>query len=126
MTRNITIKIQLKFYGISGSQSNAPEYVAGWSICSSQVEVYSEEGPRTNNNLEGWHSKVKKIAGKNHLNIFEIVELFKKEQASTEIEIRQLMTGTRRKQAPHRSKKYFRITKPFVDNFDYYTLSNSS
>ena len=38
------------------------------------------EGPRTNNNLEGLHSKVKKIAGKNHLNIFEIVELFKNEQ----------------------------------------------
>ena len=41
--------------------------------------------------LKGWHSKVKKIAGKNHLNIFEIVELLKKEQASTEVEIRQLI-----------------------------------
>ena len=49
------------------------------------------EGPSMNNNLEGWHSKVKKTAGNNHLNIFEIVELFKKEQASTEVEIRQLM-----------------------------------
>ena len=46
--------------------------------------MYSEEGPRTNNNLEGWHSKVKKIVRKIHLNIFDIVELFKKEQASTE------------------------------------------
>ena len=51
------------------------------------------EGPRTNNNLEVWHSKVKKkIAGKNHVNIFEIIELFK-EQAPTEVEIRQLMAG---------------------------------
>ena len=46
-----------------------------------------------NNNLKGWHSKVKKIAGKNHLNIFEIIELFKKEQASIEVEIRQLRAG---------------------------------
>ena len=37
------------------------------------------------------------------VNIFEIVELFKKEQALTEIEIRQLMAGgTRRRQAPRR------------------------
>ena len=34
----------------------------------------------------------KKIAGKNHVNIFEIIELFKK-QAPTEVEIRQLMAG---------------------------------
>ena len=34
------------------------------------------EGPRVNNNLEGWHNKVKKIAGKNHLNICEITEVF--------------------------------------------------
>ena len=55
--------------------------------------IQRPEGPRTNNNLEVWHSKVKKkIAGKNHVNIFEIIELFK-EQAPTEVEIRQLMAG---------------------------------
>ena len=76
--------------------------------------MYSEEGPRTNNNLEGWHSKVKKIVWKIHLNIFDIVELFKKEQASTEDEIRQLMAeGTRRRQAPRRGKIHF---------FDNYTI----
>ena len=76
--------------------------MAGWSIYSSQ------EGPGTNNNLEGWHSKVKKI--KNHLNIFEIVELFKKEQASTQVKIRQLMAGgTRRRQAPCQRNKDIRI-----------------
>ena len=90
--------------------------MAGWSICSSQVERVFRGGPRTNNNLEGWHSKVKKIAGKNHLNIFGIVELFKKEQASTEVKIRQLMAGgTRRRQAPRR-------IKAIVDNFDNYTI----
>ena len=40
------------------------------------------------------------------VNIFEIVEFFKKEQASTEIEIRQLMAGsTRRRQAPRQRNK---------------------
>ena len=84
--------------------------------------MYSDEGPRTNNTLEGWHSKVQKIASKNHLNIFEIVELFKKEQALTEIEMRQSMAGgTRRRQAPHRRTKDIRI-KAIVDNFDNYTI----
>ena len=38
-------------------------------------------------------ARSKKIAGKNHLNIFEIVELFKREQALTEVKSRQLMAG---------------------------------
>ena len=52
--------------------------------------------------LKGGTAKSKKIAGKNHLNNFEILEFFKKEQDSTQVEIRQLMAGgTRRRQAPH-------------------------
>ena len=59
----------------------------------------------------------KKIAGKNHQNIFEIEELFKKEQASTEVKMRQLMAGgTRRRQAPRRRNKDIRI-KAIVDNY---------
>ena len=49
----------------------------GGQFVPAKWNMYSEEGPRTNSHLEGWHSKVKKIAGKNHLNIFEMVELFK-------------------------------------------------
>ena len=78
-----------------------------------------------NNTLEGWHSKVKKITGKNHLNIFEIVELFKKEQASTEVEIRQLMAGgTRRRQAPRWRNKDIWTKAIIVDNFDNYTTTD--
>ena len=35
--------------------------------------VYTQEGPRTNNNAEGWHSKMKKLAGNSHTNIYEAV-----------------------------------------------------
>ena len=75
------------------------------------------------NNLERWQSKVaKKITGRNHLHSFEIVELFKKKQALTEVEIRQLMTGEiRRRQASCRENKGFRI-KAIVDNFNNYTI----
>ena len=51
-----------------------------------------------------------------------MIKLFKKEQASTEVEIRQLMAGgTRRRQAPGRRNKDIRI-KAIVDNFDNYTI----
>ena len=65
-------------------------------------------GPCTNNNLEGWHSRVKTLAGKTHLNIFEImVELFKTEQHHMEASILQLAAGgiVRRGQAGRERKK---------------------
>ena len=46
--------------------------------------VYDEDGPRTNNHIEGQH-KMNKIGGKGHPNIYEVVELFKTEQAATEV-----------------------------------------
>ena len=38
--------------------------------------------PRINNYLEGWHSKLKRIARKAHPNVFKLrsVEIFKQEQ----------------------------------------------
>ena len=88
------------------------------------VNLLQPEGSGTNNDLEGWHRKVKEIAGKNHLDIFEIIELFKKEQSSTEFKIRQLIAGgTRRRQAPHQRNKDIRI-KAIVDNFDNYAITD--
>ena len=55
--------------------------------------VHAMDGPRTNNNAEGWHSKVRKIAGKAHPNIYEAVSLFKSEQAATEVSLIQLAAG---------------------------------
>ena len=37
--------------------------------------------PRTNNFLEGWHSKLKQNARKAHPNMFELVEIFKQEHS---------------------------------------------
>ncbi len=55
--------------------------------------MYALEGPRTNNHAEGWHSKVRKLAGKAHPNIYEAVTLFQSEQAATEVIIMQLAAG---------------------------------
>ena len=41
------------------------------------------DGPYINNHVEGWHDKINRVAGKSQPNIFEVVELFKGEQAIT-------------------------------------------
>ena len=62
---------------------------------------HNTEGARTNNHAEGWHTKINRVAGKPHLNIFEVIELFKREQASVEVKIAQLEAGCR---APPRKR----------------------
>ena len=42
--------------------------------------------------MEGWH-KINRAAGKAHPNIFALVELFKTEQANTEVSLAQLTAG---------------------------------
>lgn len=51
------------------------------------------DGACTNNHAEGWHSKVRKLVGKAHPNIYEAVSLFQAEQAATEISLMQLAAG---------------------------------
>ena len=51
------------------------------------------EGPKTNNHVEGWHKKINHAAGKTHPNIFELVDLFRTEQANTEVSLAQLAGG---------------------------------
>ena len=45
---------------------------------------YAHSGPRTNNHLEGWHNRMKRIARKAHPNLYEVLELF---QRSTPLDI---------------------------------------
>ena len=54
---------------------------------------YNHGGPRTNNHLEGWHNRMKRIARKAHLNLYEVLELFQREQAAGEVMMQQLQSG---------------------------------
>ena len=54
---------------------------------------FAYDGPCTNNHLEGWHNRLKRIARKSHPNIYEMLELLQKEPAATEVTIRQLEAG---------------------------------
>ena len=51
----------------------------------SQCNYYDCHGPRTNNHVEGWNSRLKKIVWKFHPNIFEIIDVMRKEQATMEM-----------------------------------------
>ena len=75
----------------------------------SQWNYYDYEGPQTNNHIEGWHTRLKKIVGKAHPNIFEVFEVMKKEQASSEMKLEQLELG--RGRAPPQKKKFIEKNK---------------
>ncbi len=48
---------------------------------------------RTNNHLEGWHNRLKRVIGKAHPNVYEFVEVIQKEQTATEVFLTQLEAG---------------------------------
>ena len=45
------------------------------------------------NYLEGWHNRMKRILRRAHPNLYEMLELFQREQAATEVTIQQLEAG---------------------------------
>ena len=54
---------------------------------------YDNAGPRTNNNLESWHNRLNRLAMKSHPNFFEMIELLKNEEATTEVSVTKLRSG---------------------------------
>ena len=52
------------------------------------VYYMDTSSPRTNNHVEGWHNKLKRVVRKAHPNVYE------QEQADTEVTIAQLATGS--------------------------------
>jgi len=58
---------------------------------------FSNDGPRTTNNAEGWHSKVNKICQRAHPNIYAMVRLLQKIQSTNEAKIIQLLAGGRQR-----------------------------
>ena len=67
-----------------------------------QWNYFDFEGPRTNNHVEGWHSRLKKVVGKAHPNVYEIIEVFQNEEATVRMKLLNFETGAA--QAPRRRK----------------------
>ncbi|CAF0844492.1 unnamed protein product [Brachionus calyciflorus] len=73
--------------------------------------------PRTNNNVESWHSRIKPDARKN-LTISKVVELFRLEQSNMEADLIKLLKGEiLAKQSKRQIKKDYSI-KRFVENYE--------
>ena len=75
--------------------------IAG-TFCAADWNLYKAEGPQTSNHSEGWHNCLWWVVDKSNPNIFECVEVFKKEQVSTEVSIQQLAAA---ECPPHQRKK---------------------
>ena len=67
-----------------------------------QWNYFDFDGPRTHNHVEGWHSRLKKVVGKPHPNIFELIEVIKKEEVTTRMKMQQFESGA---QEPPRRRK---------------------
>ncbi|XP_046558957.1 uncharacterized protein LOC124267998 [Haliotis rubra] len=67
---------------------------------------YQNTGPRTNNHLEGWHGRLKKIISKAHPNVFEMLSFLRKEQKLNEIKLVQYAAG---RKPPPKRRKYIHV-----------------
>ena len=65
---------------------------------------YDNGGPRTTNNVEGWHSKINKICKTAHPNIYTIMKMLQNIQSTNEAKLIQLSAGgkQRTKKRMHR------------------------
>ena len=84
-----------------------------------QWNYYKVDGPRTNNHVESWHSRLKKTA---HLNVYELVEVIKREESNTTIKVQQLLAGA--SLAPRRRR--FREKERIQSLFQRFELGTSS
>lgn len=55
-----------------------------------QFDAVRQGFARTNNISEGWHNRFKVVVGKHHPSLYAFLEEIKKEQADTEIMLRQI------------------------------------
>nr|XP_018904398.1 PREDICTED: uncharacterized protein LOC109035279 [Bemisia tabaci] len=82
---------------------------------------------RTNNAVEGFHSKFNQIVGTHHANIWKLIDAFKKVQQDTERTLTQARGGHRRFKPPV-SKKYTTnqaMIANIVRNYQHYKDTNS-
>ena len=75
-----------------------------WSLTSSATwmngnfppnhwKYFNQHMHRTNNNVEGWHSRMKKVITKPHSNIFAWIEYIQREEAVTKAKIKSFRLG---------------------------------
>ncbi|RNA08693.1 hypothetical protein BpHYR1_014524 [Brachionus plicatilis] len=73
--------------------------------------------PRTNNNVESWHSRIKPDA-RNSLTIDKVVELFREEQSNMESDLAQVLGGQVLKTSTQRQIKNDNCIRRLVESYD--------
>ncbi len=85
-----------------------------------QWNVFESESYRTNNHLEGWHNRLKRVVGKPHPNIYEFVEVIQREQTTTKVSLSQHEAGAhpshRALRAINRDRKIKELKARFEGN----------
>ena len=91
--------------------------MAEWTLPAQNLELLSDGRPQNKQPCEGVHNKINHTAGKADPNIFELIELFKTEQASTEVSLAQLAAGgavrNTRKKYSTKQKRLAKIGEKF-------------
>jgi len=83
---------------VAGTRKFLDYYVETWLDVSSTFDKriwnhYNNDGARTTNNAEGFHSKLNRLAGRSHLNIFELIEVLQSIVSDNELQITRLKLG---------------------------------
>lgn len=85
---------------LANSTRRSPRYpISMWNV----HDRVTSELPRTNNNIEGWHTSLQSHIGAHHPNFWKLLNILKREQGLAEAAIAQIFNGV---PAPPQRKKY--------------------
>ena len=90
-----------------------------------QWNYFNFEGPCTNNHVEGRHSRLKKVVGKPHPNIYEIIDVFKREEVSIKMKIQMLEAGAQQAPTRRRVRQKERQTQNLFARFNSGAMSRN-
>ncbi|KRX59208.1 hypothetical protein T09_5009 [Trichinella sp. T9] len=81
--------------GMSGQLEALYQYFQQEWLPATKIPLWNVHGMsvRTNNHLEGWHSRMNKRARKHHLGFYQFLQLILDEQGKTETVVRQIDDG---------------------------------
>ena len=76
---------------------------------------FNQHQPRTNNHVEGWHSRMKKVISKPHPNIFVYIQ---REEAVTKAKIQSFRSGATARPRRRRMKEKEKRIQTLFDRFN--------
>lgn len=79
---------------------------------------FNQHQPRTNNHVEGWHSRMKKVISRPHPNIFSWIEYIQREEAVTKAKIQCLRSGATARPRRRRMKEKEKRIQTLFDRFN--------